>query len=167
LLAFTCAGLINLGKQAKTAIPDGFLGITSVPVGDIWSILSVAVALFLWLMAIWFSALSTLTVLRQTRRMSFALTWWAFIFPNVGLALATNSIGEALGSTAIKAVVPGLTIILVIVWLFVAFCHIRAIWRREILAAGKDLSVEEVNKQHDEKKKRNRWTNGTFQIKDN
>ncbi|KAI9152248.1 Malic acid transport protein [Paramyrothecium foliicola] len=148
---FTCSGLVNLGRQAQSNIPNGFLGIETVPVGDIWLGVSVAAALFLWLMAIWFSALSTLSVLRVARQMSFTPVWWSFIFPNVGLGLATISIGQVLGSTAIQAVGSGITVILVIVWLFCAFCHIRAVVRRDILAVGKDLDVEQVNKMHDEK----------------
>ncbi|KAH7305978.1 voltage-dependent anion channel-domain-containing protein [Stachybotrys elegans] len=152
--SFTCAGLLNLGKQAKANLPDDFLGITSVPVGDLWLGMSVAAALFLWLMAIWFSALSTLSVIREARHMTFTPSWWAFVFPNVGLALATISVGEALGSSAIQAVASGMTIVLVMVWIFCAFSHVRAVVRRDILAVGKDMDVEKVNEQHEIKKQR-------------
>ncbi|KFA69031.1 hypothetical protein S40285_08457 [Stachybotrys chlorohalonatus IBT 40285] len=155
--AFTSSGLVSLGNQAQSAIPSGFLGIESIPVGDLWLGLSVAAALFLWLMAIWFSALATLSVVRQARRMTFTPSWWSFVFPNVGLALATISIGGALGSTAIQAVGSGMTVILVVIWFFCAYSHIRAVVRRDILAVGKDLDVEAVNRKHDEKKSQNRW----------
>lgn len=150
-----------LGKQAQSNMLSGFLGITSIPVGDLWLGMSVAAALFLWLLAIWFSALSTLSAIREARRMYFTPAWWAFVFPNVGLALATISIGETVGSVAIQAVGSGITVILVLVWLLCATGHIRAVMKREILAVGKDLDVEEVNRQHDEKSRRkerkNRW----------
>lgn len=143
--------MIALGTQAKSAIPDGFLGITSFPVGDLWFGVSVAAALFIWLMAIWFSALSILSVLRAARQMHFSLTWWALIFPNVGLALATINVGNALPSTGIQALGSAMTVVLVIVWFFCAGAHIRAVINRDILAVGKDLEVEYVNRQHDKK----------------
>ncbi|KAF5025451.1 hypothetical protein F66182_2474 [Fusarium sp. NRRL 66182] len=150
--AFTCAGLISLGSQAKSAIPEGFLGITSFPVGELWLGMAVAAGLFIWLMAIWFAALSTLSVIRAVRQMHFSLTWWALIFPNVGLALATINVGNNLSSTGIKGLASAMTVILVILWFVCAFAHIRAVLKRDLLAVGKDLDVEHVNQQHDKKK---------------
>ncbi|KAF4965848.1 hypothetical protein FZEAL_10725 [Fusarium zealandicum] len=154
--AFTCAGLISLGMQAKSAIPDGYLDITSFSVGELWLGMSVAAALFIWLMAIWFSALSIVSVARAVHQMSFSLTWWALVFPNVGLALATIKVGNALSSTGIQAFGSAMTVILVVLWFFCAASHIRAVIRRDILAVGKDLEVEEVNKRHDEKVEKRR-----------
>lgn len=120
--------------------------------------LSVPAALFLWLVAIWFSALSTVSIIRVSRRMHFSPQWWAFVFPNAGLGLATIQIGEALDTDGIRAVGSAITVILVAMWLFCAVSHIRAIYNRDILDYGKDLGVEEVNKRHDEKKSLGRWT---------
>lgn len=69
---------------------------------------------------------------------SFTLNWWAFIFPNAGLTLATIQIANAVDSPGIKGVTSGMTIILVILWLIVAVGHIRAVWRQDILWPGKD-----------------------------
>jgi tellurite resistance protein TehA-like permease len=128
-----------------------------VDVGDLWLTTAVAAALFLWLMAIWFSALATLSVLRTASRIPFTPIWWSFVFPNVGLALATISIGNVLDATAIKAVGAGITVILVCIWLFCFYSHLRAIFTRQILAIGKDVDVEHVNNMHDIKKKDGRW----------
>ncbi|EXK46448.1 hypothetical protein FOXG_10953 [Fusarium oxysporum f. sp. lycopersici 4287] len=154
--AFTCGGLIALGTQAKSALPDDFLGTPSVPAGELWSGMSVAAGLFIWLMAIWFSALSAISVLRAVRRMEFSLSWWALVFPNVGLALATINVGNTLSSRGIKIFGSALTVVLVIVWFICAAFHIRAIIRRDLLAVGKDLDVEHVNKQHDRKAEKQR-----------
>ncbi|KAF4333879.1 Malic acid transport [Fusarium beomiforme] len=154
--AFTCAGLIALGTQAKSALPDDFLSTPSIPAGELWSGMSVAAGLFIWLMAIWFSALSALSVLRAVRRMEFSLSWWALVFPNVGLALATINVGTALSSRGIKIFASVLTVVLVIVWFICAAFHIRAIINRDLLAVGKDLDVEHVNKQHDMKAEKQR-----------
>ena len=83
--------------------------------------------------------------------MHFSLTWWALIFPTVGLALATINVGNALPSTGIQALGSAMTVVLVIVWFFCAGAHIRAVINRDILAVGKDLEVEYVNRQHDKK----------------
>lgn len=83
--------------------------------------------------------------------MEFSLSWWALVFPNVGLALATINVGKNLSSRGIKAFGSALTIVLVIVWFICAAAHIRAIINRDLLAVGKDLEVEHVNKQHDRK----------------
>ncbi|EWY80697.1 hypothetical protein FOYG_16626 [Fusarium oxysporum NRRL 32931] len=154
--AFTCGGLIALGTQAKSALPDDFLGTPSIPAGELWSGMSVAAGLFIWLMAIWFSALSAISVLRAVRRMEFSLSWWALIFPNVGLALATINVGNTISSRGIKIFGSALTVVLVIVWFICAAFHIRAIIRRDLLAVGKDLDVEHVNKQHDRKAEKQR-----------
>ncbi|KAL7760900.1 hypothetical protein ACKLNR_007435 [Fusarium oxysporum f. sp. zingiberi] len=154
--AFTCGGLIALGTQAKSALPDDFLGTPSIPAGELWSGMSVAAGLFIWLMAIWFSALSAISVLRAVRRMEFSLSWWALVFPNVGLALATINVGNTLSSRGIKIFGSALTVVLVIVWFICAAFHIRAIIRRDLLAVGKDLDVEHVNKQHDRKAEKQR-----------
>ncbi|KAH7257895.1 voltage-dependent anion channel-domain-containing protein [Fusarium tricinctum] len=149
--AFTCAGLISLGTQAKSILPDDFLGSLSFPIGELWYGISIATGLFIWLVAIWFSALSALSVLRASRKMEFSLSWWALVFPNVGLALATINVGKNLSSRGIQVFGSALTIVLVIVWFICAAAHIRALIRRDLLAVGKDLEVEHVNKQHDRK----------------
>ncbi|RGP72468.1 hypothetical protein FSPOR_2679 [Fusarium sporotrichioides] len=152
--AFTCAGLISLGTQAKSSLPDDFLGSLSFPIGELWYGISVAVGLFIWLVAIWFSALSALSVLRGVRKMEFSLTWWALIFPNVGLALATINVGKNLNSRGIQIFASALTVVLVALWFVCAAAHIRAIIRRDLLAVGKDMDVEHVNKQHDRKQEK-------------
>lgn len=152
--SYTCAGILSLGRQAKQHIPPDFLGIESFPVGDVWFAFSVPVALFLWLIAIWFSSLSTLSVARGMRKMSFALPWWSFVFPNAGLAIATIQIGEALNSEGIKVAGVVITVILVPLWLMCAVLHIWTVWRHELLAPGKDEDVDDVNLAHDMKQKR-------------
>ena len=154
--AYTCAGLISLGKQAMERLPDDFLGITTFPVGELWYAISVPAGLFLWLIAIWFSALSTVSIVHSVRKMSFALQWWSFIFPNAGLASATIQVGQALDSKPIKLAATVITIMLVPLWFMIAIAHVRAIWLRQILAPGKDIGVDDVNSKHDIKAERAR-----------
>ncbi|KAM0271389.1 hypothetical protein ACHAQH_009111 [Verticillium albo-atrum] len=158
--AFTCAGLVSLGMQAQSSLPEGFLGVTSISVGDVWRSCSVAVALFIWLTALWFAALTSVSIIRVVRQMHFTLQWWAFIFPNAGLAMASIQLGNSLEATGLRAFGSALTVVLVALWLMCAFAHGRALWNRDLLAVGKDLGVEEVNRRHDEKKRAGRWTEG-------
>lgn len=76
--------------------------------------------------------------------MHFTLNWWAFIFPNVGLTIALIQIANALDSNGIKGVCSAMTIILVVMWIFVAFMNVRALWRGEVLWPGMDEDMEDV-----------------------
>lgn len=143
--AYTCAGLLSLGQQARDQLPEGFAGISSLHIGDLWLALALPAGLFLWTFAIWFSALTTLSLIRGWKKMEFTLQWWAFVFPNAGLAIATIQIGNTLDSNGIRGVAAALTIILAILWIMCAVLHIRAVWRRDILWPGKDQGVDEVN----------------------
>ncbi|KAI1269054.1 voltage-dependent anion channel [Xylariaceae sp. FL1019] len=140
--AYTCAGLIALGQQAKQKLPARYLGLTTAYAGDVWYAIAVAAGLFLWMVAVWFSLLTTLQVLRGMKKMRFSLQWWAWVFPNAGLALATIQIGRALDSDGFKGVGSGLTILLCLIWLICAGFHISAILKHDILSPGKDPGVD-------------------------
>lgn len=142
--AYTANTLVALGMQAPYHVPDNFLGITSVPVGDLFKAFGVATGIFLWLVAFWFFALTTVSVLLSVRDSHFTLNYWAFIFPNVGLVVSLIQISKALNSPGIKGVCSGATIILVIVWLFVAIMTVRGVLRREVLWPGMDEDMEDI-----------------------
>ncbi|KAK4542600.1 hypothetical protein LTR36_006648 [Oleoguttula mirabilis] len=143
--AYTCSTLIKLGMQAPKVIPAHYLGITTLPVGDVWKAISVPCGLFLWLLGFWFFALSTVSVLAGVRRIHFTLDCWAFIFPNAGLTIAAIQIGDVLDSDGIKAVGSAMTIILVAMWLFVVVMNVRAVWLRQVLWPGMDEDMEDVS----------------------
>ncbi|KAK8083104.1 hypothetical protein PG996_001885 [Apiospora saccharicola] len=150
--AYTAAGLMALGTQAHLQMPEGFMGITSLRVGDVWLAAALPASLFLWMVAIWFSGVTTLHIVRDARRMRFSLQWWAFVFPNAGLTLATVQVGKALGSDGVGAVASALTVILVCFWFLCAGMHVRAVWRHDLLHPGKDQGVDDVNAVHDRAK---------------
>lgn len=135
---YTSAALVALGNQAPNVVPHDFLGLPNFDVGATIKVLGVMTGIFVWLIAFWFFALSLVAVLTGARKMSFTLTWWAFIFPNAGLTLAAIQIGNVLNSTGVKAVTSGMTILLVVAWLFTAGSHIAAVCRKQILWEGKD-----------------------------
>lgn len=76
--------------------------------------------------------------------MHFTLDWWSFIFPNAGLTIALIQIANVLDSPGIKAVCSAMSIILVVLWIFVAVMHVRGLLRHEVLWPGMDEDMEDV-----------------------
>ncbi|KAJ4368063.1 hypothetical protein N0V83_006418 [Neocucurbitaria cava] len=101
---YTAAGLISLANQAPTLIPPNYWTNISVPDGEIVRILGIVSGLFIILFAYWFFFITTIAVLAGLRQMSFSLTWWAFIFPNAGMTLATIQAAKVLHSEALNGV---------------------------------------------------------------
>lgn len=87
----------------------------------------------LWLLAFWFFSLTTLAIIYGSRKMTFNLTWWAFIFPNAGFTLATIQVGNVLGSAAILWVTSVMTAMLFIGWLLLVVLHVKALWKGQLL----------------------------------
>lgn len=65
--------------------------------------------------------------------LTFAMTWYSFVFPNTALISATFAIGKAFGSVVIQIVGCVMTCILILVWVFVFGMMIRAIVLKQIL----------------------------------
>lgn len=103
-------------------------------------IMGIMAGLFIVLFAYWFFFITTVTIISGliTKKMSFSLNWWAFIFPNAGLTLATIQAGSALKSSAIDGVASGLTVMLVVLWFMTAAFCVRAVWQGDVMWPGKD-----------------------------
>lgn len=129
---------MSLANQAPKIIPHNYWSDSPVADGDIVRILGILAGLFILLFAYWFFCVTTIAVLFGIRKMHFSLNWWAFIFPNVGLTLATIQAGKSLKSEAINGVASALTILIVIMWFFVAACGVRAVYMGEVMWPGKD-----------------------------
>ncbi|KAL6705716.1 hypothetical protein ACN47E_006505 [Coniothyrium glycines] len=144
--AYTANAFVSLGMQAPRHVPDNFLGITSIPAGDILKAVGVITGIFMWLIAFWFCALTTVSVVLAAinKEAHFTLNHWAFIFPNVGLTIALIQIANALESPGIKGVCSGATIILVILWLYVAVLTVKGLLEKEVLWPGKDEDMEDI-----------------------
>lgn len=148
-LGYTSATLVSLGNQAPNVLPTNFLGNSSdIPTGYLWKAFGLAAGMFVWLLGFWFFALTTVCILYGIPRMNFTLQWWAFVFPNAGLTLAAIQIENVMGSDGIKGVTSGMTIVLVIAWLFVAVMNIKAVWERKILWPGTDVGVVDEGMEH-------------------
>ena len=135
---YTAAGLISLASQAPTVVPGSQFTQLALPDGDLIKNLGILSGLFIILFSFWFFCISTIAVITGLRRMTFTLNWWAFIFPNAGLTLATIQIAKALNSDGIRGICSALTIMLVVMWLVVATLCMKAVWKGELLWPGKD-----------------------------
>jgi tellurite resistance protein TehA-like permease len=138
ILGYTAAGLISLANQAPTFIGADYWTGSPTSDGDVVRIVGIMAGLFVILFAYWFFFITTVAVLAGIRKMKFSLNWWAFIFPNAGLTLATIQAGKVLNSKAINGIASALTILLVIMWLVTAVFCIRALYRGEIMWPGTD-----------------------------
>ena len=103
--------------------------------------LATMTAIFIWSLSAWFFCVAVVACLQASRTMTFRLNWWAFVFPNTGFTIATISIGKVLQSEGVMWVGSVMTVGIVCTWVFVAVCHVRAVWRGDILWEGKDEDV--------------------------
>ena len=82
--------------------------------------------------------LATLSCIAAIPKMGFTLSWWAFVFPNVGFTIATIEIGVELKSEGILWVSSAMTIVLVVIWLFTLVSLVKAVWIRQIIWPRRD-----------------------------
>ena len=139
--SFTALAIIGMAQASVRVFPAyGIINGISKPelISDYLQVIAIVMALFLWAVAFWFFCLSLIAVLQGVKHMTFHLGWWGLIFPNVGFTIATIKIGEVLGSEVVLWVGSVCTGLLGVLWVFVAFCHGKAVWDREIMWPGKD-----------------------------
>lgn len=94
--------------------------------------------IFLWLFSFWVFAIAVMANAILIGKMPFALTWWAFIFPNVGFTLSTVVIGRELGSDGILWVGSVMTALVAAIWCVSFVGCVRAVWTKSIVWPGKD-----------------------------
>jgi tellurite resistance protein TehA-like permease len=65
------------------------------------------------------------------------------VFPNSGFIIATINIGNSLKDEVILFVANGLTVAILLMWVFVLYHNIRAVVVQDILYPGRDEDVED------------------------
>jgi tellurite resistance protein TehA-like permease len=142
--SFTGLALLGISSHLSAIYPS-YTTISSIShpeiIADIFRIVALCTAIFLWATAFWFFSIALVSViagLRGKEGMSFHLVWWAFVFPNVGFTIATIQVGTALMSEGILWIGSAMTVVLVATWLFVGAAHARALWKKQILWPGGD-----------------------------
>jgi C4-dicarboxylate transporter/malic acid transport protein len=141
--SFTALALLGMAKAAQRVFP-AYNQIASIDnpgiIGDVLLITALLVAILLWTLGFWFFSLSLVSTIAGILDdwANFHLSWWSFVFPNVGFTIALISIGHALESQPILWIGSVMTVILVMTWLFVLVAHARAVATKAILWPGKD-----------------------------
>ena len=108
---------------------------------QVLKILATCTAVFIWSLSLWFFCISVVANLVVAKELTFHLSWWAYVFPNVGFTIAIITIGKQLQSQGVMWVGSVMTILLVIMYLFTLANHVKAVWKKEILCYGKDEDV--------------------------
>jgi tellurite resistance protein TehA-like permease len=135
LIGYTITALMGLSK----AIPRDYGYFADHPSSpEILSVMALWASIFLWVFGFFLFSIAFLGCLEQIPKIGFTLSWWAFVFPNIGFTLATINIGRQLKSEGILWVTSVATILLVAVWLFTLGALIRAVWIRRIMWPGRD-----------------------------
>ncbi|KAI0024332.1 malic acid transport protein [Xylariomycetidae sp. FL0641] len=116
-------------------------------------VLATFTCVFIWFLSLWFFAIAVIANLAVRDQLSFHLNWYAYVFPNVGFTVTVIAVGKTFRSTPIKAVGSAMTVMLVLMWIFILVNHVKAVWRNEILADGKDEDhyVDERDHRHAKK----------------
>ncbi|KAK2605908.1 hypothetical protein QQS21_003634 [Conoideocrella luteorostrata] len=132
--AFTAAGIVQLGIQAKSIVPQDFLAVPNA--ADIIKVVSVLVGLWLWGLAMWFFLVSVGSLWKYTRTghsIPFQMTWWSFVFPNTALVVATETMGDVFDNKGLHLFSAAMTIALIIVWIGVFITMVYCLRTRKLL----------------------------------
>ena len=139
--SFTGLVLVGLAK----ALPEDYGYFASRPLAiEIVRTMADFIAIFLWVLALFWFFIALISVLMGARKMGFHLVWWACVFPNTGFTISTITIGRQLESEGILWVGSAMTILLVVAWMFIFVAQVRAVVRREILMPGRDEDKGEL-----------------------
>jgi tellurite resistance protein TehA-like permease len=141
---FTIAGIVGMGQHLPNVVPKDFMGDGGLA-GKVSMILANWVGLWLWGLALWFFFVSVFAHWSTVKhnRWRFAMTWWSYVFPNTALCTATFAIAKALDSRAIRILGCVMTCVLILIWLTVFVCMIRAVFLKDILWPQKQEDREE------------------------
>lgn len=132
---FTASALISMGNHFPTVVPAEFMG-NGPLAGQVSKIIAYWAGLWIYGLAVWFFLVSTFAHWSCVggNRLTFAMTWYAFIFPNTSLITSTFNVAKALGDNfPIQVIGCVLTVILICVWSFIIGMNLRAIALKQIL----------------------------------
>ncbi|KAK4207447.1 voltage-dependent anion channel [Rhypophila decipiens] len=155
--SFTAAALLSLAEQVEgimrgltsqgrevswvMGLASASAGPDTIPVEMVAAgvrLVALTSAVFLWGLSFWFfvSAVGAVVAGMPDRR--FHLSWWSFIFPNVGFVLSTVRVGKVFGSEGLLWFSSVMTACLFVAWIVIAARCLRAVRRREIMWPGHD-----------------------------
>ena len=141
---FTVAGVIGMAEHAERALPPGFMGDSKLT-ATILRVVASWSCLWIWGLAFWFFFVSIGAHWScvERRQLTFAMSWFSFVFPNTALITATFAIGKAFDARAIQIIGCVMTPMVITVWIVVCFMMVRAIILKQILWPQKDEDRDE------------------------
>lgn len=150
--AFTVSSVISMGIHFEKVVPADFLGDGHLA-GQVTKILATWVGVWLYGLALWFFFVSTFAHWSCVggHRLTFAMTWYSFIFPNSALITATFNVAQALDNLfALQVIGCVMTVIIVIVWFFIVSMNVRAVILKQILWPDRqeDSEVHILSQKH-------------------
>ncbi|KAK6438186.1 hypothetical protein LTR95_005623 [Oleoguttula sp. CCFEE 5521] len=114
--------------KLAAAIPKHYGFFASVPIAsDVAQVMAVVIGLGVFGLGLFFLLMAFAATVRRASSMHFHLTWYGFVFPNVGLLSALGILSNMIPSDGLNWFVSVCTALLSGVWLFVTAMHIRAI----------------------------------------
>ncbi|KAM0261382.1 hypothetical protein ACHAQJ_002234 [Trichoderma viride] len=134
--AFTALALIGMANGVPDSIEE--LAIDK----SVIKVIAILVAVFLWALSFWWFGIAVIAVVSSPPKY-FHLGWWSMVFPNTGFTLATISIGKELASGSLQWVTTGMSICMVIIFIFVFVNLVRAVIVQDIMYPGRDENVED------------------------
>ena len=147
--AFTSLAIIGLANDFPANMT--YFGDPAIT-QQVVKIMATFTSVFMWCLAFWFFSISAAACIGASRRMSFHLSWWAFVFPNVGFTIATIKIGQSFRSQGVQWVGTTMTLGIVVMYLFVLVCHVRAVCKKQILFPGRDEDAQHTDPVRQESK---------------
>ncbi|KAK0673563.1 voltage-dependent anion channel-domain-containing protein [Cercophora samala] len=147
--SFTCSALVAMAGEVPRILvglpamevitfSGGNPGVNIQTLGAGIRLLAMTTAVFLWGLSFWFFASATAAVVAGMPDRKFHLSWWSFVFPNVGFTLACIRMGRVLESEGILWFSTVMTVLLVVAWGFIGFRCAVAVYKREIVWPGHD-----------------------------
>ena len=155
---FTVSSLIQMGAHFPTVVPASFMG-NGALAGQVTKIVAYWASIWLWGLAIWFFMVSVGAHWSCVggNRLTFAMTWYAFVFPNTSLITSTFNVAIALGDVfALKVIGCIMTGLLIVVWSAVVGMNLRAIALKQILWPLKGEDSDDHFLREDETKRTTR-----------
>ncbi|KAM7189073.1 Voltage-dependent anion channel domain containing protein [Naviculisporaceae sp. PSN 640] len=129
----------TLGPELRwLLLPENDIPVDAIAAGT--RLVAMTSAVFLWGLSFWFfvSAVAAVVLPPGMPDRKFHLSWWGFIFPNVGFVLSTVRVGKVFGSEGLLWFSSVMTAGLVLAWLIIGARCLHAVRKREIMWPGHD-----------------------------